>query len=160
MYRIKGGDGSEYGPADLALMQRWVQEHRIAAHTLVQAEGTQEWRPLSSYPELAQLVVSSPPPLAPQTPAPVRPYISPDIPTYLIPAILCTLLCCIPLGIPAIVYASQVTSKQIKGDVAGAQRASRNARTWCWVSFVVGVIVIVIMSIATGSLLSSSVFRF
>ena len=57
---------------------------------------------------------------------------------YLIPAILVTVCCCVPLGIPAIVYAAQVSSKLQAGDLAGAQASSRNARTWCIVAFVAG----------------------
>lgn len=54
---------------------------------------------------------------------------------YLVFAILSTVLCCLPAGIPAIVYASQVNSKLQLGDVAGAQLASKNAKMWCWISF-------------------------
>ena len=54
---------------------------------------------------------------------------------YLVFAILTTVLCCLPAGIPAIVYASQVNSKLQLGDVAGAQLASKNAKMWCWISF-------------------------
>lgn len=39
-----------------------------------------------------------------------------------------------PAGIPAIVYATQVDSKALCGDVAGAWEASHKARTWSWVS--------------------------
>jgi hypothetical protein len=58
--------------------------------------------------------------------------------SYLVPAILVTIFCCLPPGIAAIVYAAQVNSKLELGDVAGARNASRNARLWCWVSFAIG----------------------
>lgn len=35
---------------------------------------------------------------------------SPPIPNYLVQSILVTLLCCVPLGVPAIVYSSMVNS--------------------------------------------------
>src|ERR1700754_594564 len=60
------------------------------------------------------------------------------VPNYLIFAILATVFCCLPAGIPAIVFAAQVNGKLQAGDLAGAQAASRNAKTWCWVSFGVG----------------------
>lgn len=63
-----------------------------------------------------------------------------SVPNYLVQAILVTLFCCIPFGIPAIVYASQVDGKLRSGDVAGAQASSKNAKTWCWVSFWITVI--------------------
>jgi hypothetical protein len=57
---------------------------------------------------------------------------------YLVFAILATVLCCLPAGIPAIVYAAQVNSKLQLGDLAGAQAASNNAKLWCWISFGLG----------------------
>ena len=60
------------------------------------------------------------------------------VPNYLVFAILATVLCCLPAGIPAIVYAAQVNGKLQVGDIAGAQAASRNAKMWCWISFGVG----------------------
>ena len=49
---------------------------------------------------------------------------------YLVWAILSTLLCCVPLGIVAIVFAAQVDSKYAAGDYAGAQVASGRAKLW------------------------------
>lgn len=73
-------------------------------------------------------------PFSPQQP-PVR------IPTYLIPAILATLFCCVPLGIPAIYFAAQVNLKIAMGDLEGAKATSKKAKIWFWVSFAVGLIV-------------------
>lgn len=56
------------------------------------------------------------------------------VPNYLVFAILTTVLCCLPAGIPAIVYAAQVNSKLQVGDIAGAQLASKNAKMWCWIA--------------------------
>ncbi len=53
---------------------------------------------------------------------------------YLVFAILATVLCCLPAGIPAIVYAAQVNGKLQAGDIAGAQLASKNAKMWCLIS--------------------------
>ena len=63
----------------------------------------------------------------------------PDIPNYLIPAILVTILCCIPTGIVSIVYAAQVNGKIQADDIDGAIRTSKAAKTWAWVSFGLGV---------------------
>jgi len=60
------------------------------------------------------------------------------VPNYLAFAILSTLLCCMPAGIPAIVFSSQVNNKLMAGDLAGAQAASSNAKLWCWISFGLG----------------------
>ncbi len=69
---------------------------------------------------------------------------SQNVPNYLVPAILTTLFCCLPFGIVAIVYAAQVNSKLEAGNYQGALQASKNARLWCWLSFGVGLAVIVI----------------
>ena len=60
------------------------------------------------------------------------------VPNYLIQAILATIFCCLPAGIVGIVFAAQVNGKLSAGDYAGAVAASRKAKTWCWVSFGVG----------------------
>lgn len=65
-----------------------------------------------------------------------------DVPNYLVPSILVTVLCCLFTGIPAIIYAAQVNNKLAVGDVAGARLASKNARMWCWISAAVGVLTI------------------
>jgi hypothetical protein len=63
------------------------------------------------------------------------------VPNYLVFAILATVLCCLPTGIAAIVYAAQVNGKLQAGDIAGAQAASKNARMWCWISLGAGLAV-------------------
>ena len=66
-----------------------------------------------------------------------------NVPNYLVPAILVTVLCCLPFGIPAIVYAAQVNGKLQVGDVVGAKESSKNAKMWCWISFGAGLFVCV-----------------
>src|SRR4030042_2658210 len=62
------------------------------------------------------------------------------VPNYLVTAILVTIFSCLPLGIPAIVYAAQANAKAAQGDFSGAKAASVTALTWCWVSFGVGLV--------------------
>jgi hypothetical protein len=71
-----------------------------------------------------------------------------DVPNYLAPSILVTLFCCLPFGIVAIVYAAQVNSKLQFHDHAGALEASKKAKNWCWVSFWVGLSVIILYFIS------------
>lgn len=73
---------------------------------------------------------------APQPP-PVGPA---KIQNYLVHSILATVLCCLPAGIVGIVYASQVNGKLAAGDIAGAQKASQNARLWTIISVVAGLV--------------------
>lgn len=65
----------------------------------------------------------------------------PEVPNHLVLAILATFFCCLPFGIVAIVYASQVNGKLDAGDVAGAEEASRQASLWGWIAFGLGVAV-------------------
>jgi hypothetical protein len=73
------------------------------------------------------------------------------IPNHLVQSILVTLFCCLPFGIIAIVYASQVNAKIQTGDIQGAVDASQKANMWSWVSFGMGIVVGVIYFV--GSLL-------
>ena len=96
--------------------------------------------------------VSAPLPHQPVAPGPGR---NPRIgaasrpKTYLMEAIVATLLCCVPFGVVSIVYAAQVDSKFSAGDYPGAQRASDKAKTWYHVALISGVAVGVIYFIAT-----------
>lgn len=73
---------------------------------------------------------------------------------YLVFAILATVFCCLPAGIPAIVYAAQVNGKLQAGDLTGAQAASNNAKTWCLISLGLGLgtIVLYVILIMAGVL--------
>jgi hypothetical protein len=61
-----------------------------------------------------------------------------NVPNYLVQSILVTIFCCLPSGIAAIVFSSQVNTKLAAGDYAGALESSKKAKMWCWVSFGVG----------------------
>ena len=66
------------------------------------------------------------------------------IATNLARSILATLLCCLPPGIVAIVYASRVRSLQVSGDLPGARRAAELARFWSNVSIGMGLLSILV----------------
>jgi hypothetical protein len=71
-----------------------------------------------------------------------------SVPNYLVQSILVTILCCWPLGIPAIVFAAQVNGKLRQGDYAGALAASQKAKMFCWISFGLGLVAIALGIIA------------
>ena len=75
-----------------------------------------------------QTTLQEAPPAVPGAPAVV-------IPNYLWQSIVTTICCCWPLGIPAIVYAAQVNTKVVQGDLEGARNSSKNAKMWCWIAF-------------------------
>jgi hypothetical protein len=140
MYKIIGNDQQEYGPVTSETLRQWIAEGRANANTLVQPEGGAEWQPLGTVIEFAAALTSTSAGGKTPTLSPA----SPSVPTHLTPAILTTLCCCLPVGIVAIVYAAQVNSKLAGGDYEGAQAASKNAKTWCWIALVLGLVVIAV----------------
>ena len=66
MYKIIGADGQAYGPVNAEQIKRWITEGRARSETLVQAEGTPDWKPLSAFAELAN--TAQPPPISSQPP--------------------------------------------------------------------------------------------
>ncbi|MFP6882952.1 MAG: CD225/dispanin family protein [Roseibacillus sp.] len=72
------------------------------------------------------------------------------ISNYLVPAILVTIFCCWPFGIPAIVFAAKVDGLVSRGDIAGALEASRKAKTWTWISFGCGLGAVLLYALAVG----------
>ena len=71
MYKIIGADRKEYGPITAEQMQQWIAEGRVNSQTLVWSETSGNWKPLSTYPELAgQLAPGTPPTGTPPTGAP------------------------------------------------------------------------------------------
>lgn len=63
-----------------------------------------------------------------------------NIPNYLWQSIVVTILCCWPLGIPAIIFSAKVNGFVLKGDVTAAREASSKAKMWCWISFGLGIV--------------------
>jgi TM2 domain-containing membrane protein YozV len=78
MYRIIGKDGQQYGPVTAEQLRGWVAENRANSQTLVQTEGSQDWKPLGSLPEFtANLkpppMSAVPPPMSATPPPPMTP---------------------------------------------------------------------------------------
>jgi len=71
MYRIVGKDGQQYGPVTAEQLRGWIAENRANAQTLVQAEGTQNWKPLESFAEFAADL--KPPPMSTASPPTIAP---------------------------------------------------------------------------------------
>ena len=56
MYKIIGADKKEYGPVSTEQLREWIQQGRVGAQTLAQAEGQLDWRPIIAFPELADVI--------------------------------------------------------------------------------------------------------
>lgn len=75
-------------------------------------------------------------------------------------AILSTILCCLPLGVVAIVKASNVNSLYDRGDYAGAEAAAKGAKSWAmwsailavigWVLYILFVVIIGVGALGAG----------
>ncbi|KAJ7305015.1 hypothetical protein JRQ81_010779 [Phrynocephalus forsythii] len=70
-----------------------------------------------------------------------------DVPSYLGLSIFTMLCCCLPLGIAAVIYSSQVDNANSSGDINKASQASRTARTLNIVGIVLGVIMLIIIAV-------------
>src|SRR5690348_4408684 len=66
MYRIIGVDNQQYGPVTAEQIRRWLTENRVNGQTMAQLEGTQEWKPLTSFAEFANEFKAPPPLGSPQ----------------------------------------------------------------------------------------------
>jgi hypothetical protein len=65
MYKVIGNDQKIYGPVSAAQIRQWQAEGRVNSATLLQVEGSNEWRALSTMPEFGiPPVVHMPPPVA------------------------------------------------------------------------------------------------
>ena len=83
----------------------------------------------------------------------------PNIPNYLVQAVLLTLVCFIfspftlffPFlgvitGVVAIVYGAQVNGKVAGGNYVGARDSSRMARVWTWITFAFVIIELLVLA--------------
>ena len=73
MYRIIGTDQKEYGPVSADEVRKWIAERRLHANSLVRAEGSTDWKPVSLYPEFFSTLGSAPAPFPTGTPATAAP---------------------------------------------------------------------------------------
>lgn len=65
----------------------------------------------------------------------------PMVPNYLWQSICVLVLCCMPLGIVAVIQATKVDSSLRMGDIEAAKAASDSAKMWCWIALGVGIVV-------------------
>jgi hypothetical protein len=65
MFKVLGSDQQVYGPVTAAQLRLWMAEGRVHPASLIQLEGTTDWKPVSSFAEFAvPPVVSMPRPAA------------------------------------------------------------------------------------------------
>jgi uncharacterized protein DUF4339 len=54
-YTIIGGDGKQYGPITGDDLRKWISEGRLNAQSLAKADSDAEFRPLATFPEIADI---------------------------------------------------------------------------------------------------------
>lgn len=79
----------------------------------------------------------------------------PHVANHMAWAVLATVLVCLPAGIVAIVYASQVNPKMAAGDVAGARASAHKAAVWCWGSLAISTTLAIVFTLAIVMSLTS-----
>lgn len=156
-------NGVQSGPVDAD----GIKELALTSRAYVWHPGLSDWVKITQVPELEGLfeVVDEPAtvgqPLQPQNTAPAQQPINPQPvntqpaegatepcpPTNLVWAIITTVLCCLPAGIVAIIYAMKVTNKYREGDIEGAKRASEVGAWWCIVSIILGILSMPLVSL-------------
>jgi hypothetical protein len=60
MYFVEGTDGNKYGPLNLEQVKQYIRERRVTGQTPARIDGTEEWKPLSTYPEFAEALGAAP----------------------------------------------------------------------------------------------------
>ena len=133
-------NGTQLGPISEEEMSAKVKVGEIAPTDLIWQEGMADWKPAGQVSAIqGNFSVSQS--STPQAQMPAKNYGQhPPVRNYLWQSIVVTILCCLPLGIVGIVFATRVDTMLANGDIAGAQTASKSAKTWTIASLVVGLV--------------------
>ena len=115
----------------------------ITKSTLVWKNGMAQWLPAGDIPEINQLfenATTTPPPYPPVPPRTTTSAPTQKPENWLIWAILSTVLCCLPLGIVSIIYATKVDNLWNAGQYEEAEKASKTAKLFFFLALGGGVL--------------------
>ncbi len=144
-------NGTQSGPITQQELAAKVQSGEVRATDLIWKEGMSDWLPMNQVPEFSVGAVNTPSqfgmPMAQPSAYASSP--RPHVTNYLWQSIVVTLLCCLPFGIVAIVFAAKVDGLVAAGDIAGAEAASKTAKLWVNLSAGSVLIIIAIYIIIT-----------
>jgi len=139
-------DGATLGEFDVDTVRSGVRDGRFRLTDDAWYDGASGWMKLSQVP-IGGLNAGPP---TPPPPIPVAMAVpaansfagTPEpIDNKLVPAILATLFCCLPIGIAAIMQASQVNTLLAQGNRSAALEASRKATDYIGYSVGAGLLV-------------------
>lgn len=145
-------NGMQIGPVTAEELAAKAKSGEVLASDLVWQEGMSDWKPLGQVEDF-QGIITQPPAIQRMGSVPIPQPMAypagynPQIPNYLWQSIVATILCCMPFGVVAIVHAAKVDSLVAMGDIAGANVASKAAKTWVGVAVGVWIVGIVIYGI-------------
>lgn len=140
-YFVIGPAGEKFGPANLDLLNQWARENRILETTYLEDASTGIRILATTLPGLAILTPAQQ--MAQAAYPRQEPY--QKIENHLVKAILSTLFCCLPVGVVAIVFASQVDGHARRGDLNMARETAKKASLWANVSIGLGLAYLIIM---------------
>jgi len=134
--------GTQLGPVDIQVLRHKVATGEVSPSDLVWRDGMPDWLPSSQVPDLRPTAAAPivggnlNSPYAPPQAQPYQPVPYVNIPNNLWQSIVVTLLCCLPFGVVAIVYAAKVDSLKRTGQIPEAMAAAANSRKWCNISVI------------------------
>ncbi|MFQ3586708.1 MAG: CD225/dispanin family protein [Fimbriimonadaceae bacterium] len=163
-YYVVGEDGQKYGPADLVSLNRWIREGRLLPSMFLEEEltgmrvaagmlsgldfGGMPYSPPSvagSTPPIGGYPTASPP-TYPVGSSVGSPYYRPSQPIGLawpfVKAILSCVLCCMPLGLVAIVFAVLAMSQASQGNLVDAHNSLARSNAWANWAVAAGLLVL------------------
>ncbi len=148
-------EGQQTGPCSMDELRQAA----VTRETMVWHDGMADWAKAGGVEELRPLFEYTPPqvhqaqPVRPVAPgySQVQPDTKPD--SWMVWAILTTALCCLPLGIAAILQAAKVDRLWAEGNYNEAVKAASDAKKYSLIGIIGGgvfVIVYVLMVVVFG----------
>lgn len=125
---------AQVGPVAEAEVLRLIEAGTIRRWTMVWSDGMPDWVCAGDVPALF------PEPSRRPAAEEIGAAGTGRIESHLAKAILSTILCCLPFGIVAIVYAARVPGEVAAGDYPGARESSRLANLWGNVAVITGIV--------------------
>ncbi|MFP6888022.1 MAG: CD225/dispanin family protein [Opitutales bacterium] len=130
-------DGQRYGPYEKNNLEKYLSTGNAGREDRIQGVDSGKWTTVGQVVGKAKVATAENQQLITRKTSinPQKRFRPPKPESPMVWAVLATLCCCQPLGVVAIVYATQVDSKYSAGDYNGAQQSAEKAKSWCWIAF-------------------------